>query len=955
MKHIKEIAETGISDELLVKLSGRYYTHEHLSRIAIKKFLVEFNKNTIINDTVNIADPFGGDGRLVVWFIEEWHALNLPAVKWNIHIWDINEGGLIEAESRIKSMSNSNMQFSIISTDSFLYAKEFTNYFDFVVTNPPWELLKPDSRELKKLNNGDKEKYIDILKKYDNILERIYPDSQPEKKFAGWGTNLSRVGLDVTYSITKEDGYALIVLPASFFADGQSKSIRAKIFERTQITDISFYPAEARLFGKADVDSATMTFHKVNRVNSSFVVNKYDRNLNLNFSDKLDFNQISDNDSDYKIPINGGIKGIKILNKIKAMYPQWGKIEQMQIDGLWAGREIDETKINDYLSEKGNGYKFIKGKMIGRFLIKEQPKQKYTKRLLKTPKSVDFERIVWRDVSRTSQKRRIIATIIPPHFIVGNSLGVCYYSDADKSALKILLGIMNSLCFEFQLKNNLATGHVSLAAIRKVCIPERSKFSKFRRIINIVDNILNGETNKEFLLEAYIAKFVYKLSKEDFIIIIDSFEKITQEEKFSLLLQFDKLNMDKVLDNQNIGRVRIPNHLTSTLSKLDMMIVHSVPPGGNWKNIPSDLPSNRIKQIRDSFKAGKGSRSTYYGRLLPEKPSYTINTYFNRPGNGCHIHYKQNRVLSQREAARLQTFPDNFVFVGSQSSVNAQIGNAVPPLLSFQIAQQINKIVSKPGLFIDLFSGAGGLGLGFKWAGWTPVVANDIDSSFLETYAKNVHDRTIAGSITEENIFNSIIEIALYTKKNNPETLIWVLGGPPCQGFSTAGKKRSMGDERNHLFKDYVKFLKILQPDGFVFENVAGLLNMEKGQVFENVKSEFKKIIPEIKGAVINSENYAIPQRRKRVFLIGQRDENSPEIELPEILTSLTKKHDLFNSFAPCVSVKDALDDLPDLKPGQNGSSLDYKHEPRTPFQSLMRGYLTPNEYLSNYKWKNIS
>ncbi|HGT4724846.1 TPA: DNA cytosine methyltransferase, partial [Escherichia coli] len=82
----------------------------------------------------------------------------------------------------------------------------------------------------------------------------------------------------------------------------------------------------------------------------------------------------------------------------------------------------------------------------------------------------------------------------------------------------------------------------------------------------------------------------------------------------------------------------IPNHKAAKLSELDMMIVNSVPPGGNWKNIPLDVPSKRIEQIRDSYAQGKGSRSTYYGRLLPDMPAYTINTYFNRPGNGCHIH-----------------------------------------------------------------------------------------------------------------------------------------------------------------------------------------------------------------------------------------------------------------------------------------------------------------------------
>src|SRR5688572_12906421 len=96
---------------------------------------------------------------------------------------------------------------------------------------------------------------------------------------------------------------------------------------------------------------------------------------------------------------------------------------------------------------------------------------------------------------------------------------------------------------------------------------------------------------------------------------------------------------------------RIPNHFSPALSELDLTIARAVPPGGNWKNIPESVPSQRLKQIRESFAAGEGSRSTYYGRLRPDAPSYTISTYISRPGNGCHIHYDynggQHRVLSQ--------------------------------------------------------------------------------------------------------------------------------------------------------------------------------------------------------------------------------------------------------------------------------------------------------------------
>ena len=392
----------------------------------------------------------------------------------------------------------------------------------------------------------------------------------------------------------------------------------------------------------------------------------------------------------------------------------------------------------------------------------------------------------------------------------------------------------------------------------------------------------------------------------------------------------------------------IPNHLSSKLSELDMRVVHSVPPGGNWKDIPLSVPSKRIAQIRESYALGKGSRSTYYGRLLADMPAYTINTYFNRPGNGCHIHYNQDRVLSQREAARLQSFPDSFEFYGPQTIVNTQIGNAVPPLLAFQVAKEIEKSIGSKGVFIDLFSGAGGMGLGFKWAGWEPLLANDIEPRFLKTYANNIHDNVMCGSISDEKFFKTLIDECKKLRAEYESVPFWILGGPPCQGFSTAGKKRSMDDQRNLLFMNYKELIDEVSPDGFVFENVAGLLSMEKGKVFEQVKNEFSSSMPNLTGWVLNSQDYAIPQRRKRVFLIGS---NSKDFKVlpPKPLTQNTKKCDLLPSLHSWVSVKQAVSDLPPISQGEDGSKLDYLTEPESLYQEFMRGIISPLNYLDKF------
>ena len=384
----------------------------------------------------------------------------------------------------------------------------------------------------------------------------------------------------------------------------------------------------------------------------------------------------------------------------------------------------------------------------------------------------------------------------------------------------------------------------------------------------------------ELFTEAYVAKNVYDLSREEFTIVLGQFPKITESEKGKLLNMYDNTPCVS-LSESDCDHV-IHNHISAKLSELDMRMVKAIPQGGCWKNIPTSIPSKRLEKIREDYKAGKGSRSTYYGRLSAEMPSYTINTYFNRPGNGCHIHYEQDRVISQREAARLQSFPDSFVFSGPQGAVNNQIGNAVPPLLAFQIAQ----VLGTPGKYIDLFCGAGGLGLGFKWAGWEPVVGNDIEKHFLKTYSENVHDNAVLGSVSDPEVFTKIVQIANEAKKE--DIPFWVLGGPPCQGFSTAGY-RIVDDKRNTLVWDYLKVLEEIRPDGFLFENVTGLLNMKGGAVIEALKEAFHSVTPNVSGWVLSADDYGVPQRRKRVFLLGKKD-SSDFIAKPKQITACNKQ-----------------------------------------------------------------
>lgn len=131
----------------------------------------------------------------------------------------------------------------------------------------------------------------------------------------------------------------------------------------------------------------------------------------------------------------------------------------------------------------------------------------------------------------------------------------------------------------------------------------------------------------------------------------------------------------------------VTEHKPQKLSELDMKIIESVPAGGNYMHVPDSIAPRRILKFKET-----GGRTTCYGRLLPNKPSYTINTYFDRPNSGCNIHYDQNRTLTIREAMRLQTFPDTFqLLANSKRKKHIIIGNAVPPMMAEILARHIYK------------------------------------------------------------------------------------------------------------------------------------------------------------------------------------------------------------------------------------------------------------------------
>jgi DNA (cytosine-5)-methyltransferase 1 len=162
----------------------------------------------------------------------------------------------------------------------------------------------------------------------------------------------------------------------------------------------------------------------------------------------------------------------------------------------------------------------------------------------------------------------------------------------------------------------------------------------------------------------------------------------------------------------------------------------------------------------------------------------------------------------------------------------------------------------KPTL-ISLFSGAGGMDLGFIRSGYEIIWAIDNFKEAVDTYQKNIGFHILNADITQ---------IDLNDIPDNPDVII---GGFPCQGFSIANTKRSMKDSRNYLYLEMLRIIKSKRPKFFVAENVKGLLSMEKGKIIDLIVNDFKDLGYEVDYKLLNAAEFGVPQIRERVFIIG--------------------------------------------------------------------------------------
>lgn len=485
------------------RAAGRFYTPEpigmRLARTAVD--MLQGDRSEI-----RVVDPFCGDGRLVTWVLDRYAASGRRGPRvWDISLWDANADAAYEARERVSAATQRYGVDAVVRAsvvDTFAHAPSFFGAFDIVVTNPPWDVLKPDKRELAALSREEADRYIRTLRAHADDLAIQYPTSIPRLRFSGWGINLARAGVEVALRLTAEGGACGVVSPASLLADQASGNLRGWLLSAFRLLTVDYYPAEARLFD--GVDQPAIAFVAVPGVSDTLdvEVSRFGPNRDVieHWRHVEDLRALEP--TGFALPIHVGALAAELLDRVRPL-PRFRDLESRDPHGLWAGRELDETDHHSFLTDVGP-HPFTKGRMIARYRLSERPTQSVDTTARPIPASSAFDRIAWRDVSRPSQRRRVQATVIPKGWVTGNSLSVTYFRDASETRLKALLAVLNSAVFEYQVRAHLATAHVSLSTVRLCHVPRLDKATE-DRLARLVDRRLGGDESAEDEIDRAVA------------------------------------------------------------------------------------------------------------------------------------------------------------------------------------------------------------------------------------------------------------------------------------------------------------------------------------------------------------------------------------------------------------------------------------------------------------------
>ena len=798
-----------------------------------------------------------------------------------------------------------------------------TSRFDIVIMNPPYGRIKflasdlTDASMIADLSSQDRELLGKKLRQ--STLEFSSKLRAQFKPYGlGRGTlEYSKLFMAAALELVDQRGVVVAITPSSWLGDETSYEFRKMILESGLLREVWIIPEIAKLFKGVNQPTAITVLGKektpVIMVSNPVmrIVDAERSSSSLNLRSVL---SVSGERKKFPKCDEEDLKTLVLLQKN-------GKIKDIP-ELVNARGELDLTQYKQFISATDTGHRLIRGDHIHGWYLAEATEsdkagfvafEQFMSAISGSAKSqyVYSSRIAIPQCSYLQKKERIEAAIVRSNCVLGNScnfLSVTSDENREEKELYYWL-VINSSVTEWQFRIFSYNNHVSNKEIDELTCVRYELLDASAKLFLSRLKTSNGRIEIEG--DAFVASTA-GLSAPEYLSILRSIGVDNCEQ---YLIEYRKFISEDMT-------MEISHHTMPSLSQLDKEIISYVEPGGNWTSIPESVPSKRLDQIREMARTRGMVRTTYYSRLKYTQPAYTISTYFNRPGNGANIHPREDRTLSCREAARLQSFPDSFVFEGNEASIRTQIGNAVPPLLGYAIGMAIKKKTGKAMPFCDVFAGAGGLSYGLELAGFNGVAALEISvpaaSTFAKNHSSNIH--TIVGDINDTSVQEELIAAV---ENGIPKDTDWVLvGGPPCQGFSAAGY-RDPNDIRNKLVDSYLKIIDRLHPSIVVMENVPGILSMSKGKVIDGVYAALHSLGYKTTAEPwqVDAERYGVPQMLKRVVIVAAKDESIlPKYPDPIFKKCLGRREseDIQLSFnvEPCpVTVGEALLGLPALMP----------------------------------------
>lgn len=958
-------------DSLKRKRTGSYYTDLRLTDVMMEELVQNLKQGKKRLIDYRFFEPCVGVGNFVFSYIKAVKKTGIrreDAIIFlnNIYVSDINEDAIKKYVESLKKVVSFYWNIELtddyfithvgkgllvdVTADVLEYIDLKTIFpeqvsrggFDIVVTNPPYKNLKAEKNQYasEEEYEKDKDKYSVISK---IVTSRFLYSTDGV-------LNLYKLFVEeIIDRYANDEAYISLLVPSSIMSNKTCMKLRTHMLIDEKIHSVKMIGEGSRFITAHQALSAIL-LQKGKKTDVINVTKDYCEKPNDIARISIE-DIINENTGNAILPVSN--EEYLVLKKLR----KFSVIKELDFIANLRG-ELDLTANKKNIVQTDTGYRLLRGRDIGYYkLLSNKSDDFVLADFVNTTKKkmyIEHERIVCQQIANMNKERRVTFSYVPSGNVLGNSCNFISVS-SNKYGIDIfaLLGLLNTKIINWLFKLTSSNNHVNNYEIDCFPIPIDAK-EKLFKISSLVRRYLDTDDSAILDEIEYLAESAYGLNNE---LGDAAMENNTYINEYLSAIQNILPSIDKEVAKQILlGKVKIDefckglnkfysnvvsgitskyvalfngyllNHTTFKLSDLDLEMIKYVPQGGSWKDIPMETveKSKRLKRITQT-----GGRTTLYGRIDYEKPSYTITTYFNRPGNGTYVHPIHERVLSVREAARFQTFRDDYYFFGNKTQHLKQVGNAVPTLLAYQIGKKI-KDVTGCSKSIDLFCGAGGMTVGFKAAGISSLMSNDIEESACTTLKiNNPEIDVLCGDITQEETKAKLVKAA------HEGCADIICGGPPCQGFSMAGF-RAEDDPRNQLFREFVDVVKRVNPKVIVFENVEGLLSYQGGKTYREVHALFSELSYNTEGRTLLASDYAVPQRRKRVIIICTRQDLGvdPSDLFPRPITTNGNQ----------VTARDTISDLENVECGNNAR---YSKVDESEILKFFKGTISYDEYIS--------